>query len=102
GVTMDRLNGDVPLNDTAKKPEIAMPLRSRREFLGAAVASSGAAILSTEVAPVIARASTNNVAEFVLPSATKAVTPFEIHVPATALDDLYRRLANTRWPDKEP
>jgi pimeloyl-ACP methyl ester carboxylesterase len=99
---MDKLNGDVPLIDTAKKPEVAAPLRSRREFLGAAVASSGAAILSTEVAPVIARASANNVAEFVLPSATKAVKPFEIHVPAAALDDLNRRLANTRWPDKEP
>jgi epoxide hydrolase len=38
----------------------------------------------------------------VLPPATKAVTPFEVHVPEAALDDLKRRLANTRWPNKEP
>ncbi|HXA34904.1 MAG TPA: epoxide hydrolase, partial [Steroidobacteraceae bacterium] len=42
------------------------------------------------------------VSELVLPPATKAVTPFEVHVPEAALDDLKRRLAKTRWPNKEP
>jgi pimeloyl-ACP methyl ester carboxylesterase len=45
---------------------------------------------------------TGKVAELVLPAATKVVTPFEVHVPEAALDDLKRRLANTRWPNKEP
>src|SRR6266403_6146001 len=99
---MDRLNCDIPLNDTEKKTKVAASLNSRREFLRAAAASSGAAILSAEFIPATARASTDKVAELVLPSATKAVTPFEIHVPAAALDDLNGRLANTRWPEKEP
>jgi pimeloyl-ACP methyl ester carboxylesterase len=30
-----------------------------------------------------------------------AIRPFRIHVPQTALEDLRRRLAATRWPDKE-
>ncbi len=99
---MDRLNCDIPLNDTDKKTEVAAPLSSRREFLLAAAASSGAVILSAEFVLTTAGASSHMVAELVLPSATKAVTPFEIHMPAAALDDLKRRLANTRWPDKEP
>src|SRR6266404_734218 len=81
---------------------VAPTLNSRREFLRAAAASSGVAILSAEFVPETARASTDKVAELVLPPATKAVTPFEVRVPEAALDDLKRRLANTRWPNKEP
>jgi len=99
---MHRLNCDTPLNDAGKETEVAPPPSSRREFLRAAAASSGAAILSTPFVPATARASIDKAAGLVLPSATKAVTPFEIHVPAAALDDLNTRLANTRWPDKEP
>jgi hypothetical protein len=29
------------------------------------------------------------------------VTPFEINVPQSALDDLKRRLEMTRWPNRE-
>jgi hypothetical protein len=29
------------------------------------------------------------------------IRPFHVHIPQTALDDLRRRLAATRWPDKE-
>ena len=74
----------------------------RREFLCAAAATSGAAILSAEFRPETVRASTDKVAELVLPPTTKALTPFEVHVPEAALDDLKRRLADTRWPNKEP
>ena len=44
----------------------------------------------------------DKVAEIVFPAATTDVTPFEVHVPQAALDDLKKRLANARWPDKEP
>src|SRR6266851_8874369 len=98
---MDNLNSDIPANDTEEKTEVSVPLRSRREFMRAAAASSGAAILSAELVPETARAGTDKVAELVLPPATKAVTPFEVHVPKAALDDLMRRLAKTRWPEKE-
>lgn len=33
--------------------------------------------------------------------AADAVRPFRVHVPQEALDDLRRRLAATRWPEKE-
>src|SRR5713226_9113784 len=98
---MDNLNSDVPVNDTQEKTEISVPLRSRREFLPAAAATSGAAILPAEFRPETARASTDKVSELVLPPATKAVTPFEVHVPEAALDDLKKRLANARWPERE-
>jgi len=32
---------------------------------------------------------------------TDAVRPFRVNVPKTALDDLRRRIAATRWPDRE-
>src|ERR1700722_9002999 len=99
---MDNLNSDIPLNDAEEKTNVSARLNSRREFLCAAAATSGAAILSAEFLPETARASTDKVAELVPPLATKAVTPFEVHVPEAALDDLKRRLADTRWPNKEP
>lgn len=33
--------------------------------------------------------------------ADESIRPFQIHVPQTELDDLRRRIAETRWPDKE-
>jgi pimeloyl-ACP methyl ester carboxylesterase len=34
-------------------------------------------------------------------AATDAVRPFRVNVPKTALDDLRRRIAATRWPNRE-
>jgi pimeloyl-ACP methyl ester carboxylesterase len=31
----------------------------------------------------------------------RSIRPFSIHIPQSALDDLRRRIAATRWPDKE-
>jgi epoxide hydrolase len=98
---MNNLNSDIPLNDTEEKTEVSVPLRSRREFLGAAAATSGAAILPAEFVPETARASTDKVAELVLSPATQAVTPFEVHVPEAALDNLKKRLRETRFPTEE-
>src|SRR5260370_34923570 len=38
---------------------------------------------------------------FELPKATQDVTPFKVSVPQSAIDDLKRRLASTRWPERE-
>lgn len=32
---------------------------------------------------------------------THTITPFKLNIPQADLDDLKRRLANTRWPDRE-
>jgi pimeloyl-ACP methyl ester carboxylesterase len=33
--------------------------------------------------------------------ADRSIRPFSVHVPQSALDDLRRRIAMTRWPDRE-
>jgi hypothetical protein len=33
---------------------------------------------------------------------TTAIRPFRVDIPDEALDDLRRRIASTRWPEKEP
>src|SRR5713226_5802963 len=77
-------------------------LVSRRQFILAAAATGGAGILSAGLGPISAHASFDKAAEFMFPAATKDVSPFKVHVPQAALDDLKERLGNARWPDKEP
>jgi hypothetical protein len=49
----------------------------------------------TNDAAVIAAAPGGQAAE------DRSIHPFKVHVPQAALDDLRRRVAATRWPDKE-
>src|SRR3989441_4632659 len=76
------------------------PLSSRRQFIRTAAAAGGASILSAGV-QISAHGSATKAAQVVLPAATKDVTPFKVHVQKAALDDLKRRLASTRWPERE-
>jgi len=89
-------------DDLENSTGVPAPLTSRRKFIRAAVATGGACILSTELAVLSARGSADKAAQIVLPAGTKDVTPFKVHVPQAALDDLKKRLATARWPDKEP
>lgn len=41
------------------------------------------------------------VSAITLPEATEDVTPFTVHVPDAAIQDLRLRLSLTRWPDRE-
>src|SRR6266849_3205384 len=77
------------------------PLSSRRQFIRTAAATGGAGILSAGMR-ISAHGIAAKAAQVALPTTTKEVTPFKVHVPQAALDDLKKRLANTRWPDKEP
>jgi len=65
---------------------------SRRTLLGGLAASSLTAV---------ARAAAES-RPFVPPPATSAVTPFSVRIPQTQLNDLKRRLSETRWPEREP
>src|SRR5258707_6316117 len=87
-------------NDLEHRAEVAVPLTSRRKFIRAAVTTGGAAILSAELAVLTARVSADTAAQIVLPAATKDVTPFKVSVPQSAIDDLKRRLASTRWQER--
>ena len=76
---------------------VPAPLNSRRQFIRLAAAAGGAGVLSAGMG-ISALGSAAGTAQKALPTATKEVTPFKVHVPQAALDDLKKRLANTRWP----
>jgi epoxide hydrolase len=82
------------------RAEIAVPVSSRRKFMRTAAVTAGAALLLERLDPIRAQESGKKVPLVVLPAATKDLSPFTVHVPQTALDDLKRRLAAVRWPDK--
>lgn len=44
---------------------------------------------------------THSAEPFTLPAATEAVTPFHLHIPESAIEDLHQRLAGVRWPEQE-
>src|SRR6266852_4900457 len=71
---------------------------SRRKFIRIAAVTGGDGLLSGGLVPIRAQ---EKAAPLVLPSATKEVMSFKVHVPQAALDDLKRRLASTRWPVRE-
>src|SRR5260370_38493062 len=87
-------------NDLEKRTAIPAPVISRRKFILAAAATGGAGILSAALVPISAQGSADKAAQ--IPTATNDVTPFKVHVPQAALDDLIKKLPNARWPDKEP
>ena len=89
-------------NDLENRTGVTAPLTSRRTFIREAAATGVASIFSPGLVPMSAQGSAMQAAQFVLPNATKDVTPFKVHVPQAALDDLKKRLANARWPNKEP
>ena len=80
--------------------EIAVPVSSRRKFIRTAAVTGGAGLLSEGLEPIRAQESGKKAPLLVLPAATKDLSPFTVHVPQAALDDLKRRLAAVRWPDK--
>jgi pimeloyl-ACP methyl ester carboxylesterase len=68
----------------------AFSLPTRRDLLFTSAAAGAASLLSLR--PGIAAESTDEV---------KAIRPFSVHIPEADLLDLRRRIAATRWPDKE-
>src|SRR3989441_7032435 len=98
-------------SDSENGPGAPAPLVSRRKFMLAAAATGGAGLLSAVtggagllpagLVPMNAHGSADKAAPFVLPKATEDVTPFKVSVPQSAIDDLKRRLASTRWPERE-
>src|SRR6201981_1180778 len=83
-----------------RKEYIMQSSLNRRRFLHTAI-TAGAGLLSAGPRPIRAQESAKNASRIALPAATKNVTPFKVHAPQAALDDLKRRLASTRWPESE-
>src|SRR5690349_8657315 len=82
-----------------RRAEIAVPVTSRRRFIRTAAVTGGAGLLSAGMVPIKAQEA-KKVTQLGLPAATKDLSPFTVHVPRAALDDLKRRLAAVRWPDR--
>jgi pimeloyl-ACP methyl ester carboxylesterase len=61
---------------------------TRRSVLAAPTAALAIAVLAAQCMPASAAGDT-------------AIRPFQAHVPEAALVDLRRRIADTRWPDRE-
>ena len=78
------------------------PMCSRRSFMRVAATSGGAGLLSAGLLPMIVQARVGSPSQVVLPPATPEIAPFKVHVPQAMLEDLKKRLSDTRWPDKEP
>src|SRR5437870_1538037 len=74
---------------------------SRRRFMRTAAITGGTGLLAAGPVPIRAQEAAKKASPLVLPAATKDITPFKVHVPRAALDDLKRRLASTRWPERE-
>src|SRR5258708_39862348 len=88
-------------DDLENRTGARAPIISRRNFIGAAAATGVAGFFSPGVVPISARGGATKAAQVVLPTTTEEVTRFNVHVPQAALTDLKRRLASTRWPDRE-
>jgi pimeloyl-ACP methyl ester carboxylesterase len=88
-------------DDSKNRTAERTALSSRRQFMRMAAAAGGVGTLSAGL-QTSAHGSATKTAQVLLPTTTKDVTPFKVHVPQAALDDLKKRLANTRWPNKEP
>src|SRR5580704_15968389 len=84
------------------RAEIAVPVSSRRNFMRTAAVTAGAGLFLEGLDLISAQESGKKAPLLVLPAATKYVTPFRVQVTQAALDDLKQRLANIRWPNKEP
>jgi pimeloyl-ACP methyl ester carboxylesterase len=88
-------------NESENKAGVTAPFSSRRQFIRAAAITGGAGLLATGTLPIEAQQSAKTAPLLDLPAATAEVTPFTVHVPEAALNDLKRRLASTRWPERE-
>lgn len=84
------------------RAEIAVPVSSRRKFIRTATVTGGAGLVLERLDPISAQESGKKAPFLVLPAATRDLSPFTVHVPQAALDDLKRRLAAVRWPDRGP
>ena len=88
-------------NELENKARATAPFSSRRQFIRAAALTGGAGLLAAGPLPIEAQRSAEKAPLLVLPAATEEVKPFTVHVPEAALNDLKRRLASTRWPERE-
>jgi pimeloyl-ACP methyl ester carboxylesterase len=75
---------------------------SRRGVLRAGALGVAAGLVATTPASALAFSTVNRTKEEdTMTTTATAVRPFRVHIPDEALVDLRRRLAATRWPNKE-
>ena len=85
-------------NRSAETPETFSP--TRRGLLAASVVALYVC-LSIFAPPDYGQTTSGAPPVTVQAAEDRSIRPFTIHIPQAALDDLRRRIAATRWPDKE-
>ncbi|QRM33870.1 epoxide hydrolase family protein [Microvirga sp. VF16] len=73
----------------------------RKEIFATAFAALSSSVVFAHAEPVSAGSSVSGAVTIAPTSKADAILPFRVHVPDADLADLKRRLAATRWPDKE-
>ncbi|EJZ22523.1 epoxide hydrolase 1 [Rhizobium sp. Pop5] len=84
------------MTETAKaSPQKYVAGRLIAVTMGAIMLAPHGYVVQANAADVISATSPNTT------SRDESIRPFQVHVPQSQLDDLRRRIAETRWPDKE-
>jgi pimeloyl-ACP methyl ester carboxylesterase len=92
------------MQDSPAPQSSALRGLTRRGMLRATVAAGVAAVpIALGSAPAVSAATSASTPDgrLTLPPATEEVTRLQVHVPDAALDDLRRRLADARFPERE-
>src|SRR4051794_26746158 len=76
----------IPWRSTMKEDVMSATSATRRELLAATAVAGAASVLSANLS---------------LAAEDASIRPFHISVPEEQLVDLRRRIAATRWPEKE-
>jgi len=94
------MNGEHEI-ESRNGSEPAWPRRSAERGAPDVTAAAGASSGTASAAGGSAAPSSAGPGGFDPPPPVPGVVPFHVDVPQAALDDLQRRLAATRWPDRE-
>ncbi|GJG97546.1 epoxide hydrolase [Cupriavidus pauculus] len=78
------------------------PSTRRAIALASAMAAVATVALTGYIQPAAAADAAPKAVAATRVNADESIRPFHVHVPQSQLDDLRKRIAATRWPDKEP
>jgi pimeloyl-ACP methyl ester carboxylesterase len=96
---------DAPVNHQSTPKDLDMDSAEQTDASGAPASPSRRLLMQSTVAMSVGAMLLGGraamAAQPIAPAALDGVTPFHISVPQADIDDLRRRLAATRWPEKE-
>ena len=94
-MTLDRSRSPLRVQARCRRHPLAAAALMATLFVVSSLSHGQTATAQQEVAPVSQLPTGAGTPE------SQAIRPFKVNVPQAALNDLRRRIADTRWPDKE-